>query len=58
MFNVYLMKGKRIMKKQYIQPSIEVNAMNAAQNLMSASNPWNQNGIIKDDQGEDIVPQF
>ncbi len=45
-------------KKNYIQPAIEVNAMNAAQNLMSASNPWNNNGIIQDTGGETITPQY
>ena len=45
------------MKKQYIQPSMEVNAMNAGQNLMSASNPWNESGVQKaGDEMED--PQF
>ena len=45
------------MKKQYIQPSMEVNAMNAVQNLMSASNPWDESGVQK--AGNEIDdPQF
>lgn len=47
----------RIMTKQYIQPSVEVNAMNAVQNLMSASNPWNPSGIQQ--SGNEIeTPQY
>lgn len=45
-------------KKNYIQPSFEVNAMNAVQNLMSASNPWNTSGVQQDTQGETINPQY
>lgn len=45
------------MTKQYIQPSVEVNAMNAVQNLMSASNPWNPSGIQQ--SGNEIeTPQY
>ena len=46
------------MTKNYIQPSVEVIAMNTVQNLMSASNPWNTNGVIKAEGDEIAVPQF
>lgn len=52
MFNVN--ERKTIMKKNYIQPAIEVNAMMAVASLLSESNPFNYGG--SSDNADPLIP--